>query len=132
MSLVATVTAVLLIGSPAPAPTADAISLGAHAGFLLGNAHRCGIANERVVAAGRLVRDLIAVAARDAPETEKASARFAQFFFASAFSYEGKDGLVPSCKTVSSEFARLERHKGGTGTFSGSSARPRAPVGAGQ
>ena len=132
MSLVATVAAVLLVGSQAAAPTADAVSLGAHAGFLLGNAHRCGIANERVVAAGQLVRDLIAVAARDAHETEEASARFAQFFFDSVFPAEGKDGLVPSCKTVSAEFGRLERHKGSAGTLSGSSARPRAPTGAGQ
>jgi len=132
MFAAAAATAALLVAGPAAAPTAEAVSLAAHAGFLLGNAHRCGIPSERVIAAGQLVRDLIAAAARDTQESEDANARFAQFFLATAYPDEEKGALVASCKTVSAEFARLERHDSGAGSLTGSSARPPAAAGAGQ
>ena len=80
--LAAGTVAALLIASPS---TNDAARVAADGGFLLGNAHRCGIQNDRIVHAGRLVRDLILAAARDAQEQDEATARFARFFIVSAF-----------------------------------------------
>src|SRR5689334_21766990 len=63
MSTVAAATvATLLIASPS---MTDADHIAADGGFLLGNAQRCGVADERIVQAGRLVRGLISAAAED-------------------------------------------------------------------
>jgi len=66
--------AALLIASPS---ATDAARVAADGGFLLGNAHRCGIQNERIVRAGQLIRDLIIASATDAQEQDEATARFA-------------------------------------------------------
>lgn len=88
----------------------DAVWLAAHGGFLVGNAHRCGLDTERVVKAGQLVQILIAAAARDEDEASDAGTKFAEFFLATAF--PGKtESLTVSCKTVASELTRLERHQ---------------------
>jgi hypothetical protein len=60
--LTATTVAALLVASPS---SSDADRLAAYGGFLLGNAHRCGIAAERVERAGQLIRELVLAAARD-------------------------------------------------------------------
>jgi hypothetical protein len=109
MSLLAAASvAALLIASPS---TNDAARVAADGGFLLGNAHRCGIQNDRIVQAGQLIRDLIIAAAADVQEQDEATARFARFFIVSAFVDPSKDKLVASCPIVSSEFERLEQHK---------------------
>ena len=108
MSLAAAASvAALLIASPS---TNDATRLAADGGFLLGNAHRCGIPNDRIVRAGELIRDLIIAAAADGQEQDEATARFARFFIVSAFVDPARDKLVASCPIVSSEFEQLERH----------------------
>ena len=109
MSLVAATTvAALLIASPS---TTDADRIAANGGFLLGNAHRCGIDTDRVVHAGQLVRDLIAAATGDSKEAaEAASERFARFFIVSAFADPTKEKFVASCAIVGTELARLEQH----------------------
>jgi hypothetical protein len=129
--LAAGTVAALLIASPS---TNDAARVAADGGFLLGNAHRCGIQNDRIVHAGRLVRDLILAAARDAQEQDEATARFARFFIVSAFVDSTGKQPVASCQVVSSEFERLERHRAiedssnrATGTTSG--RRPGAGAG---
>src|SRR5438093_1793516 len=107
MSALASATvAALLIASPS---TSDAARVAADGGFLLGNAHRCGIQNDRIVHAGQLIRDLIIAAAADAQEQDEATARFARFFIVSAF-VDSRDKLVASCPIVSSEFEQLEQH----------------------
>ncbi len=99
--------AALLIASPS---ATDAARVAADGGFLLGNAHRCGIQNERIVRAGQLIRDLIIASAADGQEQDEATARFARFFIVSAFVDPAGDKLVASCPIVSNEFERLEQH----------------------
>jgi hypothetical protein len=109
MSLIAAASvAALLISSPS---TNDAARVAADGGFLLGNAHRCGIQNDRIVHAGQLIRDLIIASAADGKEQDEATARFARFFIVTAFVAPAGDKLVASCPIVSSEFERLEQHQ---------------------
>ncbi len=107
--LAATATvAALLITSPS---ATDADRVAANGGFLLGNAHRCGIASDRVVRAGQLIRHLILAAAEDAREEEDATARFVRFFVVSAVADPAAAKAVASCQKVGKEFDRLERHR---------------------
>ncbi|HYU13422.1 MAG TPA: hypothetical protein VEK82_12655 [Stellaceae bacterium] len=118
MSMLAlTTAAMLLVASPGGASSSDASRIASNGGFLLGHAHRCGIPTDRVVRAGQLVRELILAAAPEARDQEDATARFAQFFLATAVPDQGDSKLVPSCRTVASEFEKLERHRvAGTGS----------------
>jgi hypothetical protein len=131
MLLAATTVAALLIASPS---TTDLDRIAANGGFLVGNAHRCGLDTERVVRAGQLVRELIAAATDDSKQEEAASARFAQFFLVSAFPDQGKEKLVASCKAVANEVTRLEHHRlelvGSNGAID--SKRPRFRPGDGE
>jgi hypothetical protein len=84
---------------------------GAH---LLGNAHRCGVADDRVVRAGRVIRELIVAASEDANEQVAAKSRFAEIFRASARP-EGEGRAPIPCKTVVTQFERLEHFHQQTG-----------------
>jgi hypothetical protein len=113
MSLLAASTvAALLIASPS---ASDADRLAANGGFLLGSAHRCGIAEDRVVQVGHLIRNLIRVAAEDARAEEDATVRFARFFLVSATQGVPQDGgadtAAASCRKVAKELDRLEHHR---------------------
>src|SRR5215471_13475726 len=44
-------------------------------GFLLGNAHRCGVPEERVERAGKVIHDFIVIAAKDSNEVAAADSR---------------------------------------------------------
>src|SRR5437763_11975313 len=105
MSLLAATTAALLLAA-SPGTTSletkasgDAARIASTAGFLLGNAHRCGIQTDRLVRAGQLIRELIIAAAKGDKDQEDATARFAQFFLATALD-NGDGTLVASCQTV--------------------------------
>jgi hypothetical protein len=106
--LTATTVAALLIASPS---FTDADRLAANGGFLLGNAQRCGIAAERVERAGHLIRKLILAASRDEQDEKDAKGRLSAFFLVSAVAGKGKEKLVASCKLVTREFERFERHQ---------------------
>jgi hypothetical protein len=67
-STLAVITALPLLLSTAVAKAADPILLAETGGFLLGNAHRCGVPEERVERAGKVIRDFIVVAARNSSE----------------------------------------------------------------
>ena len=111
MSVLAlTTAAALLVSSPGSSADSDATVLAANGGFLLGNAHRCGIATDRIVRAGQLVRGLILAAARDEQEQKEATDQFATFFMATAVPAKGAK-LVASCQIVASELSRLEQHQ---------------------
>ncbi len=133
MSALASATvAALLIASPS---TTDAARVAADGGFLLGNAHRCGIQNDRIVHAGQLIRDLILAAAADAQEQDEATARFARFFIVSAFVESTGKQLVASCRIVSSEFEQLEQHRtvvDDSKIAAGGTTSPRPGPGAGE
>jgi hypothetical protein len=85
-------TALLLLSGNGVAKAADPTRLAETGGFLLGNAHRCGIETERVEHAGTVVHDMIVSASYDPTEEAAADSRFARIFMASA--YPGQDGDV--------------------------------------
>jgi hypothetical protein len=102
--------AVLLLFCIGIANAADSTRLAETAGFLLGNAHRCGVPTDRVEHAGKVIHDLIVAASYDSTEEAAADSRFAQMFMASAFPGQDGDALTPPCKVVIAQFDRLERH----------------------
>jgi hypothetical protein len=73
--------------------------------FLLGNAHRCGVPDERVVRAGKVIRDLMLSASDDRGEQTAAKSRFSEIFRAAAQA----EGSAPPCKSVLTQFERLEQ-----------------------
>jgi hypothetical protein len=89
---------------------ADSTRLAETGGFLLGNAHRCGVPTDRVEHAGKVIHDLIVAASYDPTEEAAADSRFAQIFLASAFPGQEGTALIPPCKVVIAQFERLERH----------------------
>jgi len=116
MSLLGITTAVILVASSGSTSlgthsSAVAARIATNAGFLLGNAHRCGIDTDRVVKVGQLVRELIQAASKDTKEQDDATETFATFFLATALPDQGDSKLVASCATVTSEFQKLERHR---------------------
>jgi hypothetical protein len=76
---------------------------------LLGNAHRCGVDDDRLVRAGRVIRQLIVAAADDANEQQAAKSRFAEIFRASAQPEGEGRRPTPPCKSVLMQFERLEQ-----------------------
>jgi hypothetical protein len=91
------------------AEPANPTQLAETAAYLLGNAHRCDVADERVEHAGTAIHDLIVVAARDSAEAVAAGSRFVEIFSALAAPSQDRDGF-PSCKVVIARFERLEGH----------------------
>ena len=139
--LAATAAAILLVASPGSISGTDAGRLAATGGFLLGNAHRCGIPTDRVVRTGQLIRELIAAAARDTQEQETATERFAKAFMATAAPDAADGKLAASCEMVSSEFEKLEGHQvaakaakpeAAPKSAMGSTARPKFRLGDGE
>ena len=82
---------------------------------LLGNAYRCGVADYRVVRAGKVIRELIVAAADDASAQTAAKSRFAETFRESARAEGSGRTPIPPCHTVVSQFERLEQFHGQTG-----------------
>ena len=105
-SILTAATALLLSGTAVAEP-AKQTQLAETAAYLLGNAHRCGVADERVEHAGTAIRDLIVVAARDSAEAAAAESRFVEIFSALAAPSQDRDGF-PSCRVVIARFERLE------------------------
>src|SRR5437868_13783443 len=76
MSLLGMTTAIILVASSGTTSlettaTTDAARIATNAGFLLGNAHRCGVATDRVVKAGQTIRELIKATAKDDKRSEE-------------------------------------------------------------
>src|ERR1700756_3185847 len=109
-SALAVTTALLLLLGLGAADAADATQLAETGGFLLGNAHRCGVPAERVEHAGKVIHGLIVAAAYDLTEAADADSRFTEIFLESAFPNEDRDALIPPCGVVIMQFDRLERH----------------------
>jgi hypothetical protein len=106
--LFATIPAFLFIGIGA-AEAANPTLIAETGGFLLGNAHRCGVPTERVERAGQIIHDFVVAAARDSSELAAANSRFAEIFSAAASATQDPDAF-PSCGVVVQQFDRLERH----------------------
>ena len=99
-------TALLLSGSAVAEPAVPT-QLAETGAYLLGNAHRCGVADERVEHAGTAIRDLIVLAARDSAEAAAAKSRFVEILSALAVPSQDREAF-PSCKVVIARFERLE------------------------
>jgi hypothetical protein len=106
----AVTTAVVLLLGTAVAEAADPALLAQTAGFLLGNAHRCGVATDRVEHTESVIHRLIVAASCDPTEEAAANSRFAETFQASVFPDQDSDVLIPSCKVVIAQFERVEQH----------------------
>jgi hypothetical protein len=107
-TLAFTTTLLLLLGTGV-AKAADPTTLAETGGYLLGNAHRCGVPEERVGRAGEVIHDFIATTARDSSETAAADSRFTEIFMATDLPDRDPDAF-PSCTVVIQQFERLERH----------------------
>jgi hypothetical protein len=109
MHLIPILTAcVLLLPATEVAAAANSTRIAETGAFLLGHAHRCGVADDRVVRAGKVVRELIVAASDDASEQLAANSRFAEIFRASARPEGDRHALIPPCTTVVTQFERLE------------------------
>ena len=112
MQLIPTLTAcVLLLSASEMASAANSTRIAETGAYLLGNAHRCGVADERVVRAGKVIRELIAAAADDDGERKVAKTRFAEIFRATARIDGDAHAANPPCKTVVAQFERLEQFR---------------------
>jgi len=101
-------TGVLLLVSINVAEAADPTLLAETSAYLLGNAYRCGVPDDRVENAGTVMRNLMVVAARDTAELAAAKARFVEIFSAVAIPIQDQEGF-PSCEVVILQFERLAR-----------------------
>ena len=121
----AVTTVLILLLGIGVAEAANPTLLAETGGFLLGNAHRCGVAVERVERAGNVIHDFIVAAARDSSEAAAADSRFAEIFLASALPDQDPDAF-PSCTVAIEQFDRLERHHERAGRNHGTRSRARA------
>ena len=116
------ISAVILSGTGIAA-AANSIRIAETGAVLLGNALRCGVADERVVRAGKIIRELMIAASDDPNQRMAAKSRFAEMF-RSAAQAEGSVRLLnPPCKVILSQFDRLEHLSDSSGLL----ARPRNP-----
>ena len=107
--------AAFLFSASGPATAANPTRIAETGAYLLGNAHRCGVADDRVVRAGKVIRELIVAAADDASEQTAAKSRFAEIFRESARAEGNGRTPTPPCHTVVSQFERLEQFHGQNG-----------------
>jgi hypothetical protein len=101
--------AALLVLSSGAAVAANPTRIAETGAYLLGNAHRCGVADDRVVRAGKVIRELIAAAADDPGEQSAAKSRFAEIFRNSARPEGNGRTPIPPCRAVVTQFERLEQ-----------------------
>jgi hypothetical protein len=101
--------ALLFLLSAGAAKAVDPILLAETGGFLLGNAHRCGVSVERVEGTGKVIHGFIVAAAKDSSEIAAADSRFDEIFFASDLPDQDPNAF-PSCTVVIQQFDRLEQH----------------------
>jgi hypothetical protein len=109
-ALIPFATGALLLSSVSVAEAADPVLLAESGAYLLGNAQRCGVSPERVLRAGRVIRDMIASISAEPSEKEVAGTRFTSLFLSGAHPSRDTELLVPACDVVVAQFERLERH----------------------
>jgi hypothetical protein len=102
--------AAALLFSATAAHASEATLLADRAGFLVGHAQRCGVADARLERSAAFVEKLIAAYASDQDDRDAAETRFAKRLLASAFA-ELLGDPVPSCAAVRSQLALFERHR---------------------
>jgi hypothetical protein len=106
----AVTSALLVLLGSGIAEAADSALLAQSAGFLLGNAHRCGVPTDRVDHAEKVIHRLIVAVSYDPTEEAAANSRFAETYRANAFPDQDSELSIPRCQVVIAQFERLERH----------------------
>jgi hypothetical protein len=101
--------AALLLAATA-AQASDATTVADRAGFLIGHAQRCGVAQARLERSTKRLNAVIAAFADDADDREAARTQFGDSLIAAAFAKALGDPL-PSCTTVLSMLTQFERHR---------------------
>jgi hypothetical protein len=119
--------AALLLGAAA-AQASEATTVADRAGFLLGHAQRCGVAEDRLERAAAYSKELIAAFAVDDDDRQAAQTEFAERVLASALAAALGDPL-PSCGVVKARLAELERHRQLAASQSGNGERSMADNG---
>jgi hypothetical protein len=109
------IAAAFLVAASGAATAANPTRIAETGAYLLGNAHRCGVTDDRVVRAGKVIRELIVAAADDAGEQTAAKSRFAAIFRESARPEGNGRTPNPPCRTVVTQFERLEQFHDRTG-----------------
>ena len=104
------VTGLLMLGS-ITAQASEATQIADRAGFLVGHAHRCGIADGRLERSQGRIDALIAAFSVDEDDKDAAQAQFTRRVLASALA-ELIDDPLPSCGLVRAQLARFEQHRG--------------------
>lgn len=109
--------AALVLSGAGVAVAANPSRIAEAGGTLLGSAYRCGVAEERVVRAGRVMRELIVAASTNAGEQAAATSRLAARFRAAA----RPDGHAasPACQAVSTQLERIEELRNSPGLPTG-------------
>lgn len=100
--------------STAAADASEAATVADRAGFLIGHAQRCGVAEARLERVAAFGKELIAAFSLDDDEKEAAQTQFAERILASGLAKLIGDPL-PSCAAVRSQLARLEQHASARG-----------------
>ena len=96
--------------SAAGAKASEAVTVADRAGFLIGHAQRCGVAEARLEQSAKRMDAVIAAFASDDGDRDAAQARFAESIAAGALAQLLGDKL-PSCATVRTALAQFERHR---------------------
>jgi hypothetical protein len=107
--------AALVAAASGAAMAANPTRIAETGAFLLGHAYRCGVGDDRVVRAGKVIRELIVAAADDPREQIAAKSRFAEIFRESARPEGNARTPIPPCRTVVTQFERLEQFHDQTG-----------------
>jgi hypothetical protein len=92
------------------AQASEALTVADRAGFLIGHAQRCGVADDRLERSAKRMNAVIAAFSLDGADHDAAQARFAESIAAAALAQVLGDKL-PSCATVRSTLAQFERHR---------------------
>jgi hypothetical protein len=102
----------LLIGIllSAAAQASEATDVADRAGFLVGHAHRCGVAEARLERSRARIERVIAAFARDGDDKDAAEARLAQQILTGALG-ELLGPPLPACALVRSALTRFEAHR---------------------
>jgi len=100
---------VLMLAATA-AQASDALTVADRAGFLIGHAQRCGVAQDHLERSAKQVDAVIAAFAADEADRDAAQARFAESIAAAALAQFLGDKL-PSCAIVRSTLAQFEEHR---------------------
>ena len=98
-----------MLGSAA-AQASDATMLAGRAGFLVGHAHRCGVAEHRLRRSAVLIKEVIAAFSLDDEDRKAGQERFDEHVLAGALADLLGDP-IPSCDAVRSQLALLEQHR---------------------